>query len=220
MTDASSIYHKARSEVAGMLRLDLNALSGEDAIRLDVGTSLRVLMDNQSGRLLRGESLDARELLAASEALSRILPPLREPPAADRVDPRTYMWETYKAMRDRGALHGEGLDGLKLTVEKLRAELAAKDTRIGELETTLAGSVPLPPNAVKLSLRNDNASRDVKNFTDSVKNLTSATAPAAPPQPAPPPPAAAPAAPRTWDDTPGGQAWHAWRDAGGFVPDY
>jgi hypothetical protein len=46
MTDASSIYHKARAEVASMLRLqDLDNLSGEDAIRLDVGTSLRVLMD-------------------------------------------------------------------------------------------------------------------------------------------------------------------------------
>jgi len=30
------------------------------------------------------------------------------------------------------------------------------------------------------------------------------------------PPAPAPAAPQSWDDTPGGQAWHRWRDSGGY----
>jgi hypothetical protein len=32
--------------------------------------------------------------------------------------------------------------------------------------------------------------------------------------------AAAPAAPRNWDETPGGQAWHVWREAGGYVREY
>jgi hypothetical protein len=67
-----------------------------------------------------------------------------------RPTPPKIMWQNYLEARRRGALHGEGLDGLKLTVERLQAERAAKDTRIGELEATLAGSVPLPPNAVKL----------------------------------------------------------------------
>jgi hypothetical protein len=157
MTDASSIYHKARAEVASMLRLqDLDNLTGEDAIRLDVGTSLRVLMDNQSGRLLRGESLDARELLAASEALSRILPPLREPPSAPRVDPRQIMFETYMGMRKRGAAFGQGYDGLKLTVERLQAELASKDAEIAALKAGAPASgepmlaSPLPNNVVAL----------------------------------------------------------------------
>jgi hypothetical protein len=63
-----------------------------------------------------------------------------------------------------------------LKVKALEAELAIKDARIAELEATLAGSVPLPPNAVKLR---DNPGR------------ACAAAPAAPPKPELPPPAAA-----------------------------
>jgi hypothetical protein len=84
MTDVSSVYAKARGEVASMLGYtDLDNLSPEQSTRLDIGTSLRVLLDHQSGRLLRGESLDARELLLASDALAKTLPPLREPPPAN-----------------------------------------------------------------------------------------------------------------------------------------
>src|SRR5260370_39135610 len=79
-------------------------------------------------------------------------------------------------MRDRGAGLGQGYDGPVLRVKALEAELASKDARIAELEATLAGSVPLPANAVKLR---DNPGR------------ACAAAPAAPPKPEPPPPAAA-----------------------------
>jgi hypothetical protein len=159
---------------------DLDNLSPEQSTRLDIATALRVLLDHQSGRLLRGESLDARELLLASDALAKILPPLREPAPVDNVDPRQVMWETYLGMRKRGEIADpvSTHEGRIVTVEKLRAEVASKDARIAELEAALAGSVPLPPNAVKL--HNDNPVR------------LSATAPAAPPQPAPPPPAQQP----------------------------
>jgi hypothetical protein len=80
MTAAPNFYAKARSEVASMLRYDLDSLSAEQATRLDIATALRVLLDNQTGKLLRGESLDARELLMASDALAKILPSLAEPP--------------------------------------------------------------------------------------------------------------------------------------------
>jgi hypothetical protein len=51
------------------------------------------------------------------------------------------MWRTYLEARRRGALAGQGYDGLKLTVERLQAELASKDARIAELEALLAGSL-------------------------------------------------------------------------------
>jgi hypothetical protein len=181
----SSIYAKARADVASMLGYDLDNLSAEQALRLDVASALRVLLDNQSARLVKGESLDARELLMASEALSRLLPPLREPPPeANAPDPRETMLATYMAMRKRGEIADpmSTHEGRIATVEKLRAELASKDARIGELEAALAGSVPLPPNAVKLSPRSDNpAGRNVasKDLGDNSK--------AAPPTPTPPP---------------------------------
>jgi hypothetical protein len=128
MTDARSIYARSRRDVAAMLGFALDALTPEQATRLDVATALRVLLDNQSARLVRGESLDARELLMASEALSRLLPPLREPPpAANAPDPRQIMFETYMAMRKRGELADptSTYEGMKAEVERLRAEVAA-----------------------------------------------------------------------------------------------
>jgi hypothetical protein len=135
MTDASSVYHKARGEVASMLGFtDLDNLSPEQSLRLDIACSLRVLLDAQSGRLLRGESLDAREMLAASEALARLLPPLREPPpAANRVDVREIMWQTYLGMRRRGELGNAVVEARE--VDRLRA-------RVAELEAELAGHPP------------------------------------------------------------------------------
>jgi hypothetical protein len=157
VTDAS-VYNAARSVVAGMLGYaDLDNLSPEQSTRLDICTALRIAVDAQSGMLARNETTDVTKLLAASEALAKLLPPLREPPPeANEPDPREIMWQTYLAGRRRGAQFGEGIDGAKLTIERLKAELAAKDARIAELETALAGSVPLPPNAVKLSTRVDN----------------------------------------------------------------
>jgi hypothetical protein len=222
MSDVRTVYQKARIETAKLLGYgdDLETLTAEQSTRLDIACALRIALDDQAAKVLRGESADVAKLLSASEALAKLLPAAvlaSPPPAADAPDPRETMWRTYSEMRARGALHGEGLDGLKLENERLRA-------RVAELEAGAANAAPdvanpnensggksgsaanaaLAPNVVQLR---DNSGRP-------------AAAPAAPPTPAPPPPAAAaPAAPRTWDDTPGGQAWHAWRDAGGFVPD-
>ena len=54
MTDAPNLYQKARTDVATMLGYDLNALMPEQSMRVDVATALRVLLDTQSGRLVRG----------------------------------------------------------------------------------------------------------------------------------------------------------------------
>ena len=137
MTDAPSIYAKARADVAGMLGYDLDNLTAEQATRLDIATALRVLLDNQSGRLLRGESLDARELLMASDALAKILPPLRElPPPANRPDPRQIMWETYVAMRRRGELAASYLSP--------QQRLEAARAKVAEIEAELAALAPPP----------------------------------------------------------------------------
>jgi hypothetical protein len=135
VSDASSIYQRARRDVASMLGYDLDNLSAEHATRLDVATALRVLLDNQSARLVRGESLDARELLMASEALSRILPPLREPPAASNApDPRQIMWETYIGMRRRGEFANPAS-----TFEGRGRRIAELEAKIAELEATALG---------------------------------------------------------------------------------
>jgi hypothetical protein len=194
MTDAPAIYMKARADVAAMLGYDVDALTPEQATRLDVATALRVLLDNQSARLVRGESLDARELLMASEALSRLLPPLREPPPpSNREDPRAYMWRTYLESRRRGELADptSTFEGRGRRIAELEAKIAALEVQLAEapFEPTLVATVP-PDNVVPLSR------------------------PSLPPPPPPPPAAAAPA-PRDWGSTDGGRKWRDWYDAGG-----
>jgi hypothetical protein len=156
---ASEDLLKARRESAELMGLNYDRLSPADVLRCDLISTLRLVIDDAGGTVLEGGSTDLAKLITATESLIRLLPghELPEPAPVDGGpgDPRVHMWNTYKQMRDRGADVGQGYDGLKLTVEKLQAELAVKDARIGELEASLAGSVPLPPNAVKLSLRND-----------------------------------------------------------------
>jgi hypothetical protein len=217
VTDAPSIYAKARADVAAMLGFDLDTLTPEQATRLDVGTALRVLLDNQSARLVRGESLDARELLMASEALSRLLPPLRDPPPADSIDPRQIMWETYIGMRRRGELGERAAEPtLREQLAKLQAENAALRAAAGcSPALTPTESDVVPPGEIgECYVGGPRPGPDDPPKRPPVV-IEGKAAPAAPPKPAPPPPAAAPAPPATWDETPGGRAWHAWVDAGG-----
>jgi hypothetical protein len=214
MTDASSVYAKARGEVAAMLGYtDLDNLSPEASTRLDIATALRVLLDNQSGRLLRGEALDARELLMASDALSKILPSLREPPQpTNREDPREHMLKTYMAMRKRGELFDP-----TSTYEGRGRRIAELEAKIAELEAALAVSGASSGAPAPVGGANAPAGDNVVTLRPSptgpdglVPGAPASDAPAAPPKPEPPPVVA-----RSWDDTAGGRAWHQWRDAGG-----
>jgi hypothetical protein len=183
MSDVRTVYQRARIETAKLLGHsdNLDGLSAEQSTRLDVACALRIALDDQAAKVLRGESSDVSKLLSASEALGRLLPPLREPvPDTNRENPRDYMWRTYCEMRARGAAFGEGLDGAKLTIERLRAELAAKDAKIAELE---AGGVSAPGRA------GSNCGNSAVG--DNVVPLREPpSSPAAPPEPAPQPQAA------------------------------
>jgi hypothetical protein len=135
VTDAPNLYQKARSDVAGMLGYDLVNLTPEQSMRVDVASALRVLLDTQSGRLVRGESLDARELLMASEALSRLLPPavLATPPAEQHDDNEAAIAPLRKLFR---FLHGR--------VAELEVENAQLRSRLG-LPARGAGTPISPP---------------------------------------------------------------------------
>jgi hypothetical protein len=192
----SDNLQKSREEAALLLRLDPQNLSASDALRCDLISTLRLSIDSAQADALEGRAADLGRLIVATESLVKLLPSEPPKPASSSPSPQDYMWKTYSEMRRRGALAGEGLDGLKLTVERLKAELASKDAEIARLTAALAGSVPLPDNVVKLP----HASPTAQNSAVGAQN-------SAPPKPEPQPTA--------WDETPGGQAWHAWRDAGG-----
>lgn len=189
-----AIYAKARSETAELFGFDPNNLTAEQSMRVDVVCALRIGIDDMQGKIVRGESVDVTKLLSASEALAKLLPasvlaePPPEPESPDE-DPREIMWRTYKEMRHRGALVGEGLDGAKLTIERLKAENTALKAQLAGAAPDVAVPAPAAP-------------------APAGGNVVPLPRPSSPPPPAP-------AAPQSWDETDGGRAWHAWVDAGG-----
>jgi hypothetical protein len=141
--NVKTVYAKARSETAKLLGYgdNIDGLTPEQSTRLDIACALRVALDDQAAKVLRGESADVSKLLSASEALSRLLPAavLAEPPPVDREDPRAIMLRTYLEMRRRGELANPEttFEGRARLIEELRAEIAA-------LKAKLAGDVPTP----------------------------------------------------------------------------
>jgi hypothetical protein len=150
MSITPGVYSKARAETARLLGYgdDIDGLTPEQATRLDIACALRVLLDNQTGKLLRGESLDARELLMASDALAKILPSLAEPPSEQHLqDPRETLFKIYMQMRERGEVPPEGwhqhrINGLEAEVATLRAQL---------MGAGLAPALPVVPNSTAIT---------------------------------------------------------------------
>jgi hypothetical protein len=138
MTGPHDDRAQARYEACQLLGLDIDNLSPADALRVDMVSSLRLVVDSEQASILSGNSADLGKLNVAVASLIALLPnsKLPEPKPADGgpSDPRRIMFENYKAMRARGAAFGEGFDGLKLANERLKA-------RVAELE---AAGAPAP----------------------------------------------------------------------------
>jgi hypothetical protein len=223
VTDVPNLYQKCRTDVATMLGYDLDALLPEQALRLDVATSLRVLLDSQSGRLVRGESLDARELLMASEALSRLLPPLREPASAvNEPDPRQVMWQIYKQMRERGEIDLKSDEGwYQARIATLEAEIIALGGHPSAPEPGVSQHRVEAENRISGHLCGSITPTEVVPPSE-WRGVPPMRGPDDPPRRPPPVlegaavPKSKPVPPQTWDETPGGKAWNEWRDAGGY----
>jgi hypothetical protein len=147
---------QARLEAAALLGVDIERLSAADNLRVDMVSSLRLVIDAEQAAVLSGNQADLGKLNVAVASLIALLPgqKLAEPKPADGgpSDPRQIMLRTYMEMRRRGeaADPTSTFEGRMAEIERLQAELASKDARIAELEATLAGSVPLPPNVVPM----------------------------------------------------------------------
>jgi hypothetical protein len=187
---------RSRQEAALLLRLDPQNLSASDALRCDLIATLRLSIDSAQADALEGRAADLGRLIVATESLVKLLPSEPPQPTNKRLDPRQIMLETYMAMRHRAhpaiSEHGRLVDSLRASLIGLAEEVETGAAAPGEpTATPAAPAAPAGGNVVPLK-----------------------PPPAAPPKPAPQQ-QAAPAAPRDWDSSPGGQAWHAWRDAGG-----
>jgi hypothetical protein len=196
MSVTAAIYAKAKAEVVALFGWSADSLSPDQVLRIDCATALRLALDDLQGRVIRGEAIDMGRMLTASEALSRLLPSAvlaAPPPEAERSDPREKLWQMYMTARERGGISDRGTDH-----DFYRALVI----EVAEEENERLSHVPLPDNVAVLP------------------RPASKSAPAAGaerPQPQPPGQPASPAAPdapQSWDDTPGGKAWHDWNAAG------
>jgi hypothetical protein len=170
MSDVRTVYQRARIETAKLLGYgdNLDGLSAEQSTRLDLAVALRIALDDQAAKVLRGESADVSKLLSASEALSKLLPPAvlaSPPPAANAPDPREVMWQTYLSMRRRGELAEshlspqQRLEAARAKVAAIEAEIAAGSPAItpptsdivppGEIGECYAGMRPGPDDPPK-----------------------------------------------------------------------
>jgi hypothetical protein len=140
---------RSREEAALLLRLDPQNLSASDALRCDLIATLRLSIDSAQADALEGRAADLGRLIVATESLVKLLP--SEPPklASSRVDPRETMWQTYKAMRDRGELFFQKTERAQLLDEI--AALRAENAQLRGETTVPCGSVepqPCPPSAL------------------------------------------------------------------------
>jgi hypothetical protein len=155
------IAAQARREAAVLLGVNIENPSPADALRIDMISALRLVIDAEQGAILSGGSADLGKLNVAVQSLIALLPGSKlDEPASSRPDPRKVMWETYLNMRRRGELAEptSTYEGMKAEVERLRGEVAALKAGVSvpaESETPPAPE-RAPDNVVKL---HDNSGR-------------------------------------------------------------
>jgi len=166
-------FQRARTEAARLLGFtNAESLSAADNLKVDLVTSLRAVVDDASASVLEGTQTDLGKLVVAVEHLTKLLPQNQEP-ASRGADPRAAMLATYKAMRARGALHGEGYDGKVRRIAELEAEI----------ERLKAGAAPDEGNNFRSNGSSSSATPadNVVPLRTSERSEVSPSPPAAPP---------------------------------------
>jgi hypothetical protein len=203
----------SRCEAAELLGLgdDPSRLCPADRLKVDLVSTLRLVIDHAGEVVLDGGTADLGRLVTAVEHLTRLLPAARDPSASQREDRDAAVAPVLKLFRH---LH-ESVHTLSAENAHLKAALKA-------------GAVPVPPDVATLvESVHDLTEADITPPGEiGVAYVGTKPGPDDPPRlpvlegravrlsPTNPPAAPAPRRP-TWDDTPGGRAWRAWHDAGG-----
>jgi hypothetical protein len=130
---------KARREAAVLLGLDPGRpLCPADSLRVDLVSTLRLVIDAADETVLEGGSADIGRLISATESLIKLLPGRELPqPEHDRDDPRRLLFEMYMTARRNGGISDEGkwIDALRAEIEALEVEVH----ELTELKARLAG---------------------------------------------------------------------------------
>jgi hypothetical protein len=223
----ANVYTKVRGEIAALFGWNVENLSPDQALRVDTATALRLALDHLQGGIVRGESIDITKMLTASEALARLLPPavLAAPPAEQREDHGAAVAPLLKLFR---YLH-ESVHTLSAENAHLKAALKAGAVPVPPeaFAGNAANGLPVPPDVPMADItppsewRGETYAGPVRPGPDDPPRSSRVTieAKAVPKSPKQSAASAAPAKPvraPDFDDTPGGQAWQKWHDAGGY----
>jgi hypothetical protein len=136
----SDFYKKLRHETIGLLGF-AEPLTTAQSVKVELVTSLRLALDSLTAAQLRGETIDAAKLLAASTALERMLPLTVEQEAEDE-SARDALARIIDGYAD--AADNERADRIAF----LEAELAERDKMIAMLSPP-AAETPPPPKPLK-----------------------------------------------------------------------
>lgn len=142
-------YRRIRRELSVMLGYGAapNALSIDKSMRLDTLFGLKLALDEQRGRLYRGEAPDTGEMLRLSEALERYLPKQPEPVADDSlegIDPHKTLedqlhrlWDAKEAERAEKAAERreQGLSEPFTDLDEAQARIDELEARLAEFES-------------------------------------------------------------------------------------
>jgi hypothetical protein len=71
----AKFYHALRASTAALLNYDLDNLTLTQSLKVDLASSLRLEIDRITAAQLAGEPVDLRELVLATESLSRLVAP-------------------------------------------------------------------------------------------------------------------------------------------------
>jgi hypothetical protein len=142
---------KSRAEAAALLGLDVaRPLCPADSLRIDLVSTLRLVIDAAGESVLEGRGADITRLVGAVEQLTKLLPKAATEAPSHREDPRKALLKIIMTMRERDADAFEGYDGkvkqveaLQAEVEQLRAQLAGKTSEHSDVPT-MVERVPAP----------------------------------------------------------------------------
>jgi hypothetical protein len=114
---------------------DPSRLCASDRLKVDLVSTLRLVIDHAGQVALEGGTADIGRLVVAVEQLTRLLPKAATEAPSHREDPRKALLKIIMTMRERDADAFEGYDGKVKQVEVLQAEIA-------QLKAQLAGQAP------------------------------------------------------------------------------
>jgi hypothetical protein len=133
--DQAKLFNSLRASTAELLGYDVDHLTAAQQIRLDRTITLRLLVDDLQARQLRGEMIDAKAFVAASEDLERLCGGQPDAPATDDfADARE---ELFKLLERRA-------QAIEARDEKLRDQMQAREEQAAIAAAMPSEPVPVP----------------------------------------------------------------------------